>query len=74
MAKINHPNFIDSINDLLLEAKKKDIILLTSESDQWKGDVIRINNTDLINFGTCGYLGLEMHPKIFHIIFCASLY
>jgi 7-keto-8-aminopelargonate synthetase-like enzyme len=64
MAKINHPNFIDSINDLLLEAKKKDIILLTSESDQWKGDVIRINNTDLINFGTCGYLGLEMHPKI----------
>lgn len=64
MAKINHPKFNESVNELLTEAKEQDIILLTSENSSWEGDVIKINDRDLINFGTCGYLGLETHPKL----------
>jgi len=64
MAKIKHHNFNDTINDLLIEAKKRGVIQLEFEGDSWKGDTMQINNRDYINFGTCGYLGLENHPKI----------
>ncbi len=64
MAKISHPNFVDTINDILIEAKKKEVILLESQNKTWTGDLLNINQKDLINFGTCGYLGLENHPRI----------
>ncbi|MES2568096.1 MAG: aminotransferase class I/II-fold pyridoxal phosphate-dependent enzyme [Bacteroidota bacterium] len=64
MAKISHPNFVDTINDVLLEAKKREVILLESTNKKWVGNSLTINNKDLVNFGTCGYLGLETHPKI----------
>lgn len=64
MAKISHPNFVDTINDVLYEAKKREVLMLESKDKQWLGSHIHINNKDLANFGTCGYLGLEIHPKI----------
>lgn len=64
MAKISHPNFVDTINDVLTEAKKREVLQLESLDDKWLGSHININQKDLINFGTCGYLGLESHPKI----------
>ncbi len=64
MAKISHPNFVDTINDVLTEAKKREVLLLESLDDKWSGSHININQKELINFGTCGYLGLENHPKI----------
>jgi len=64
MAKISHPNFVDTINDVLYEAKKREVLMLESRDKQWLGSHIHINNKDLANFGTCGYLGLEIHPKI----------
>lgn len=64
MAKIKHHNFNDTINDMLVEAKRRGVIQLEFEGDSWKGDTMQINNRELVNFGTCGYLGLENHPKI----------
>lgn len=64
MAKISHPNFVDTINDVLQEAKKREVIHLESENEKWTGSHLNINNEELLNFGTCGYLGLETHPKI----------
>lgn len=64
MAKISHPNFVDTINDILVEAKKREVILLESKNETWLGNYLTINDRDLVNFGTCGYLGLETHPKI----------
>lgn len=64
MAKISHPNFVDTINDILIEAKKREVILLESRSSSWSGNVLNINNKELVNFGTCGYLGLENHPRV----------
>lgn len=64
MAKITHPNFVDTINDILIEAKKKNVILLESQNKIWKGDTLNIQQKELVNLGTCGYLGLETHPKI----------
>jgi 7-keto-8-aminopelargonate synthetase-like enzyme len=64
MAKISHPNFVDTINDVLYEAKKRQVLMLESNDQTWRGNQININSRDLANFGTCGYLGLEIHPKI----------
>ena len=64
MAKINHQSFVDTINDILTEAKKRGIIHLEYEGDHWEGDTLQVNNRDLVNFGTCGYLGLESHPLV----------
>ncbi len=64
MAKISHPNFVDTINDVLFEAKKREVLLLESNDIKWQGSHIHINNKDLSNFGTCGYMGLETHPKV----------
>lgn len=64
MAKISHPNFVDTINDVLYEAKKREVLMLQSHDEKWLGNQININNNELANFGTCGYLGLEIHPKI----------
>lgn len=64
MAKISHPNFVDTINDVLYEAKKREVLMLESNDKKWKGSHINIKNKELSNFGTCGYLGLETHPKI----------
>lgn len=64
MAKISHPNFVDTINDVLYEAKRRGVLMLESKDQKWRGDHISINNEELANFGTCGYLGLEIHPKV----------
>lgn len=64
MAKISHPNFVDTINDVLYEAKKREVLMLESGDSNWLGNQIQVNNKTMANFGTCGYLGLEIHPKI----------
>lgn len=64
MAKINHPNFVESVNDLLQEAQNNGIILLKADDKEWTGKSLPIDGKDLINFGTCGYLGLENHPQV----------
>ncbi len=64
MAKIVHNNFVDTINDILSQAKQKEVLKLESHSDVWTGRHLNIGNRELVNFGTCGYLGLETHPKL----------
>ena len=37
---------------------------LSSQEKEFNGEFLKINNQELINFGTCGYLGLEKHPHV----------
>lgn len=64
MAKIKHNKFIDTVNDIFGEAKKKGVLQLQDDSELWSGNSIRINDKKLNNFGTCGYMGLETHPTV----------
>lgn len=64
MAKITHPNFVDTINDILTEAKARGVLQLEFEGESWKGSHVKIDGREMGNFGTCGYLGLELHPKV----------
>lgn len=64
MAKITHNNIVDTINDIVNQAKNRDIIHLQFNSSNWDGKILKIANNELINFGTCGYLGLETNQKL----------
>ena len=64
MAKINHNNNLDTIDDLLQDARRKGIIHLNADSDEAVGRFISVNGNNLLNFGTCGYLGLESDRRL----------
>lgn len=64
MAKINHNNYLDVVDNVWTSAKEKGIMHINSEEQRFNGKKFTIKGRDLINFGTCGYLGLEMHPDL----------
>ena len=64
MAKIIHNNIVDTINDIVSQAKQREVVHLNFESEEWTGRYLSLEGRDLINFGTCGYLGLETHPYL----------
>lgn len=64
MAKIKHTSAYDVIDHVVTSGKNKKIMHLASEEEVFDGEFLKINNQELINFGTCGYLGLEKHPHI----------
>jgi 7-keto-8-aminopelargonate synthetase-like enzyme len=64
MAKITHNNYIDTVNDIVNESRDRKVTHLTYDSDNWDGKYMHIENQTLLNFGTCGYLGLEIDPRL----------
>ena len=64
MAKIKHTSAYDVIDHVVTSGKKKKIMHLSSQEEEFNGKFLKINDQELINFGTCGYLGLEKDPQI----------
>lgn len=64
MAKINHNNFLDTVDSIWTTAKEKGIMHLNSEEEFFDGKTFTIGGKVYKNFGTCGYLGLEKHPLL----------
>lgn len=64
MAKINHNNFLDTVDHIWTTAKEKGIMHLNSTEPYFDGTFFDINEKRYVNFGTCGYLGLEKHPAL----------
>ncbi len=64
MAKIRHNNIVDTINDIATQASERGITHLTFSGEEWTGRYLSIDGRQMLNFGTCGYLGLESHTKV----------
>lgn len=64
MAKINHNNSLDTIDILFTDAKKQGIMHLVSDIPYITERKLSISNKELLNFGTCGYLGLELDQRL----------
>lgn len=64
MAKIKNTSAYDVVDHVFTTAKKKKIMHLSSQEETFNGEFLKINDKELINFGTCGYLGLEKHPHV----------
>ena len=64
MAKINHNNHLDLIGDIAADAKNRGLTFLETDKDGYSGNSLQVKGQNLLNFGTCGYLGIEFHPKL----------
>jgi 7-keto-8-aminopelargonate synthetase-like enzyme len=64
MAKINHNNSLDTIDELLTDAKNRGVIHLVTDIDKMSDRNLQILGKELLNFGTCGYLGLELDQRL----------
>ncbi|WGF92175.1 aminotransferase class I/II-fold pyridoxal phosphate-dependent enzyme [Aequorivita marisscotiae] len=64
MAKIKHNNFMDSIDEVISNAKQQGVIHLYADGKKLNGRKIGIANKELYHFGTTGYLGLEQDIRL----------
>lgn len=64
MAKIKHNNFINTVNEVINNAKQQNIVHLYAEDKKLSGRKIQINGNNLFHFGTTGYLGLEQDSRL----------
>ncbi|HAI16660.1 MAG TPA: hypothetical protein DCM10_00690, partial [Xanthomarina gelatinilytica] len=63
MAKIKHNNFINTVNEVINNARRQNIVHLYAEDKKFSGRLIKINGKSLFHFGTTGYLGLEQDQR-----------
>jgi len=61
----NHFNqFLNTVSTVYDTSKEAGVTCLENRTDNWTGQQMKINNKELINFGTCGYLGLETDRRL----------
>jgi 7-keto-8-aminopelargonate synthetase-like enzyme len=63
-AKTKHEQILDITNQNVINSKKLGIIHLSDETELMDGRHITIRGKETINFGTCGYMGLEMDDRL----------
>ena len=66
LLKSKHESTLDIVNSVLTGTAEMGITHLTTEDDQLDGRHIRINGKDMLNFGSCSYLGLELDERLKH--------
>lgn len=64
MAKIKHNNFIDTVDTVFSSAKDEGILHLRAEGEYLNGRTIKIHGSEMLHFGTTGYLGLEQDKRL----------
>jgi 7-keto-8-aminopelargonate synthetase-like enzyme len=64
MARVNHNNYLDTIDNLFTDAKNRGIMHLNTNSNNCGGGYIETNEQSMINFGTCGYMALEYDKRL----------
>jgi 7-keto-8-aminopelargonate synthetase-like enzyme len=57
-------DLITSVNEIISLAKERGIIHLRTEDKYFNGKDITIKGKNLINFGSCSYLGLEVEDHL----------
>ncbi|WP_286760594.1 bifunctional aminotransferase class I/II-fold pyridoxal phosphate-dependent enzyme/GNAT family N-acetyltransferase [Salegentibacter sp. UBA1130] len=64
MAKIKHNNFLDTVDEVITNAKEAGVVHLNAEGRKLNGRKITINGKSSYHFGTTGYLGLEQDERL----------
>jgi 7-keto-8-aminopelargonate synthetase-like enzyme/predicted N-acyltransferase len=55
---------IEIINDMINFGREKGVLHLYAEDEFYNGRTIRIKGKDLLHFGSCSYLGLDVDERI----------
>ncbi|MDX1718588.1 MAG: aminotransferase class I/II-fold pyridoxal phosphate-dependent enzyme [Salegentibacter mishustinae] len=64
MAKIRHNNLLNTVVDVMTNAKDSGALHLYAEGKSLDGRQVQIKGRKLYHFGTTGYLGLEHDPRL----------
>lgn len=64
MAKIKPNNLLDTVIDVMTNAKDSGALHLYAEGENFNGREIQIKGKKLFHFGTTGYLGLEQDYRL----------
>ncbi|HET6227767.1 MAG TPA: aminotransferase class I/II-fold pyridoxal phosphate-dependent enzyme, partial [Bacteroidia bacterium] len=57
-------NIINTVNDIMTACQQKGITHLFTEDEVYNGRSITIKGNELINFGSCSYLGLDVDDRL----------
>ena len=64
MAKVNHNNHLNTIKELSDDGARKKVLHLSTEGEDYDGKTVNIEGKKYLNFGSCGYLGLETDQRL----------
>ncbi|MFI5203951.1 MAG: aminotransferase class I/II-fold pyridoxal phosphate-dependent enzyme [Flavobacteriales bacterium] len=59
-----HESFLNSVNQIITEVKHRKIGHLSTGKQCLTSNIIPVNGHELINFGSCSYLGLEFDDRL----------
>jgi 7-keto-8-aminopelargonate synthetase-like enzyme len=62
--KKQYQQLIQSINETITIARDRGVVHLTAEDQELNGKRVTIKGKELLHFGSCGYLGLEMDNRL----------
>lgn len=62
--KIYMSEFISSINQIMDYGLSLDLIHQHTEDETLTGKTVQVKGRELVNYGSCSYLGLEKHPLL----------
>jgi 7-keto-8-aminopelargonate synthetase-like enzyme/predicted N-acyltransferase len=62
--KNTQSNLVNIINEVIDKGRKNEILQLYTEDAFYDGRLIHIKGQELINFGSCSYLGLEIDERL----------
>ena len=64
LTKTRHEQVLDTIDEVTRISSNLGIAQLQIEDEDINGRTIRVKGKEVVNFGSCSYLGLEKHPAI----------
>jgi len=62
--KSKHEQMLETVNTILNNSRRLGITHLATEDERFDGSHIHINGSELLNFGSCSYLGLELDQRL----------
>jgi 7-keto-8-aminopelargonate synthetase-like enzyme/predicted N-acyltransferase len=62
--KATSNTIINTVNDIMTACQQKGITHLFTEDEVYNGRTITIKGNELINFGSCSYLGLDVDERL----------
>lgn len=64
IAKTRHEQILDTVDEVIKISSSLGITQLKIEDDELNGRTIKVKGKEIVNFGSCSYLGLEKNPDI----------
>ncbi|MDB5101207.1 MAG: 2-amino-3-ketobutyrate coenzyme ligase [Cyanobacteria bacterium RYN_339] len=57
-------DIVDTMDQMYTPAARRGLMYRTAEDETFNGRTVRLDGRDVLHFGSCSYLGLELHPAL----------